>query len=481
MFFNRKLPYSVTTIEDIMERATAAAAVFSQYGQAETDRIVEAAYRAGFAARVRLAKMATEESGIGRWEDKVLKNVVATQFVYEDLRDLKTCGVVSEDRELGIIEIAQPVGPILAVIPATNPTATVLFKVLSALKTRNPVIITPPPRARRSSCEAARICYEAALAAGAPDDSVQWLEEVSLERTQALMAHPGLALILATGGSGLVHTAYSSGTPTLGVGPGNVPVFIDRSADIPFAIEQICRSKLFDNGTICASEQAIVVERAIAEPVMAAFRAAGAYFLTRAENRLLEPVVMDPAGHMNAAIVGRPALEIAQKAGIQVPGDTKLLIATLNGVGDDYPLSGEILAPVLAFYVGETFADAAEICIDLNFHGGIGHTVSLFCNDEARIREFSLLMNAGRIVVNMPSSLGAVGHLYNKLHPSLTLGCGTGGKNITTDNVTARHLINLQRITRRRENLRFQRFDSSLYYDESLDADAIEQAFNRNS
>lgn len=467
-------------IEDVMDKASTAAAVFSQYDQSETDRIVEAVYRAGFDARVSLARHAHEETGIGRWEDKVIKNVVATQLVYDDIRDLRTAGIISEDKERGIVEIAQPVGPILAVIPATNPTSTVLFKVLSALKTRNPVIISPSRRAVGCSCEAARLCYEAALEAGAPEDCIQWLTEVSRTQTQALMAHPSLALILATGATSLVHSAYSSGTPTLGVGPGNVPVFIDVSADIPFAVNEICTSKLFDNGTICASEQAVLVEQGIAGDVMAAFQARGAYFLTSDEARMLEAVVLDESGHMSADIVGRSAMDIAGRAGITVPEGTTLLMARLEGIGDEYPLSREILAPVLAFYVGESFEAVAELCIDLNFYGGIGHTVSLFCNDEARIRAFSMLMNAGRIVVNMPSAQGAVGHIYNRISPSLTLGCGTGGKNITTDNVTARHLMNVQRITRRNEDLRFQRFDKSLYLDERLDSRTIERLYHHN-
>lgn len=468
-------------IDSVMEKASTAAAIFSQYDQLDTDRIVEAVYRAGFDARVRLARLAHEETGIGRWEDKVIKNVVATQLVYDDIRDLKTAGIISEDKERGIVEIAQPMGPILAVVPATNPTSTVLFKVLSALKTRNPVIVSPSRRAVGCSCEAARICYEAALAAGAPEDCIQWLGEVSRTQTQALMAHPSLALILATGATSLVHSAYSSGTPTLGVGPGNVPVFIDVSADIAFAVNEICTSKLFDNGTICASEQAVLVEKQIAGEVMAAFQAKGAYFLSPEEIRQLEPVVMGEDGHMNADIVGRSAVDIADRAHIPVPEGTTLLMARLEGIGDDYPLSREILAPVLAFYVGERFEEVAELCIDLNFYGGIGHTVSVFCNDEARIKAFSMLMNAGRIVVNMPSAQGAVGHIYNRIAPSLTLGCGTGGKNITTDNVTARHLMNVQRITRRNEDLRFQRFDKALYLDEGLDSTAIEHLYHRNT
>ena len=295
------------------------------------------------------------------------------------------------------------------------------------------------------------------------------------------MSHKALALILATGGTGLVKSAYSSGTPTLGVGAGNVPVFIDASADIPFSVSQILMSKLFDYGTICASEQAVVVESAIAEAVREEFKRQGAYFLSPEETAKLEAVAFDAAkGAMKPDVVGQSAAVIAQKAGIAAPADVRILVAPAAGVGEKYPLSAEILAPILAFYVEPGFDDAVNRCIDLNFYGGIGHTVSLYANDEARIKEFALLMNAGRIVVNTPSSQGAVGGIFNRLSPSFTLGCGTGGKNITTDNVTARHLVNIQRVARRRDNQRFTRFDANLYLDESLDADAIDRMFNRN-
>jgi len=467
--------------DQILGRAAQAGAVFAELGQAETDRIVDAVHIAAFNHRVHLARLANEETGMGRWQDKVLKNVVASQLVYEDIKDLKTAGVVSEDFASGITEIAQPVGPILAVIPVTNPTSTVIFKVLISLKARNPIIVCPSGKAKRCCAEAARICYEAALAAGAPDDCIQWLNDTSREQTQALMSHKGLALILATGGTGLVKSAYSSGTPTLGVGAGNVPVFIDASADIPFAVSQIFRSKLFDYGTICSSEQAIVVEAAIAQAVRGEFERQGAYFLPPEEIVKLEAVAFDAVKCvMKPDIVGQPAAMIARKAGIAAPANVQILVAPLAGVGEKYPLSAEILAPILAFYVEHSFTDAVNRCIDLNFYGGIGHTVSLYANNEARIKEFALLMNAGRIVVNTPSSQGAVGGMFNRLSPSFTLGCGTGGKNITTDNVTARHLVNIQRVARRRDNQRLARFDTALYLDESLDADAIEQIYNRN-
>lgn len=472
---------SLPNVDEYFQHASAAAAVFSQFTQEQTDRVVRAVYEAAFACRVELAKLAQEESGLGKWEDKVIKNVVATQFVYEDIRDVNTVGIIHEDPLTGIVEIAQPMGPILAIIPVTNPTSTVLFKTLIALKTRNPILISPSPRVMRCAGEAARICYEAALAADAPEHCIQWLSQSSHELTHTLMSHKSLALILATGGSGLVRSAYSSGTPAIGVGAGNVPVFVERSADIPFAVEQIMASKLFDNGTICASEQAVVVERAVAEAAVAEFRRRKAHFLSEAEVAQVAKVAFDAKrGVMAAAVVGQPAAKIAQMAGLDLPADVQLLMAPLGGVGDAWPLSSEILAPILAWYVADDFRQAVNLCIDLNFHGGIGHTVSIFSNDEARIKEFAALMNAGRIVVNTPSSQGAVGGIYNMLHPSLTLGCGTGGRNITTDNITAHHLLNIQRIARRRENQRFMHFDKSLYYDESLDAAAIEAAYNKN-
>ena len=472
----------VKTVDEIMEKAVCAAAIFSQLNQDQTNRIVRAVYEAGFDSRVRLAEMAHEETGLGVWKDKVIKNVVSTQFVFEDIKDLKTVGIISADNQSGIIEIAQPLGPIFALIPVTNPTSTVMFKILISLKTRNPIIIGPHPKARRCCEEAARICYEAALNAGAPDDCVQWLKVSSMELTHALMSDKRLALVLATGGAGLVDAAYSSGTPAIGVGPGNVPVFIEASADVPFAIEQIFTSKTFDNGTICASEQAVVVEESLAEEVRKEFEAKGGYFLSKEETEKLAAVSYDTErGLMNAAIVGKPVSFIAEFAGLKVPAETRLLLAPLNDIGKDEPLSGEILAPILAFFIARDFAHAIKLCIDLNFYGGIGHTVSIFSNDEEKIMEFASLMNAGRIVVNTPSSQGAVGGIFNTLHPSLTLGCGSGGKNITTDNITARHLLNIQRIARRRVNERLEHFDRSVYFDESLDARTIEKRFNKNT
>ncbi len=471
----------VVDIENVMDRAVCAGAIFSAYTQEQTDRIVRAVYKAGFNNRIKLAKLAAEETGIGNWQDKVIKNVVATQLVYEDIRHLRTVGIISEDEESGIIEIAQPLGPIFAITPVTNPTSTVMFKILSALKTRNPIIIKPHSSAVKCSSEAARICYDAAMKEDAPEDCIQWLESTSREQTQQLMSHKKLALILATGGGALVNAAYSSGTPAMGVGAGNVPVFIEQSADIPFAVEQIMMSKVFDHGTICASEQSIVVEKCKEQELLDELKKQKAYILSCDETKKVEKIAFDiEKGIMNTHIIGKPAIRLAELSGISVPQDTRLLIAPLKGIGKEYPLSAEILAPVIAFYSADSFQHAVNLCIDLNFYGGMGHTVSLFSNDEEKIKKFSLVMNAGRIVVNMPASQGAVGGIFNTLHTSFTLGCGTGGKNITTDNVTARHLLNIQRICRRRMNERFVRFDKSLYFDESADADLIEKKYDRN-
>jgi acetaldehyde dehydrogenase/alcohol dehydrogenase len=469
-------------VEQTMEKARHAAAVFNQYSQEQVDRIVRAVYEAGFNHRIKLAKLAYEETGIGRWQDKVIKNAVATQLVYNDIKDCKTVGIISDDPVTGIVEIAQPMGPILAIIPVTNPTSTVMFKTLICLKARNPIVISPAGKAKGCCIETARILYEAALAADAPEDCIQWCDSVSREQTQAFMGHRDVALILATGGSGLVKTAYSSGTPTIGVGAGNVPIFIHTSADIPFAVGQILMSKTFDNGTICASEQAIVVERSIADAVLQEFQRQKGRVLDAAERARLTAVAWDAKrGLMNPDVVGQGAATIAAKAGIETPADTSVLIAPITHVGDSEPLSSEILAPILAFLVAESFDDAVKTCIELNYHGGIGHSAGIYANDEAVIKEFALLMNAGRIIVNTPSSQGAVGGIFNMLSPSFTLGCGTGGKNITSDNVTARHLLNIQRMARRRENRKLMRFDNSKYLDESLDASQLEAIFDRNS
>jgi acetaldehyde dehydrogenase/alcohol dehydrogenase len=467
--------------KEIMEKAVLAAAEFDQFDQSQTDQIVEAVFRAGFDARVSLAKMAAEETGLGVWQHKVLKNVLATQFVYSNIRHEKTVGELSRDMKSGIVEIAQPMGPIFAITPMTNPTSTTLFKILICLKARNPVIVSPHHRSAKCSGEAARICYEAALKAGAPEYCVQWISKGSRELTHTFMTHPDMALILATGGTGLVTAAYSSGTPAIGVGPGNVPVFVDKSADFPFAVKSILASKTFDNGTVCASEQAVVVEKSAEEKLKEEFGKQGGYFLKPDEIKKVEGVAINPkTGGMTVDIVGQSVEEIARMAGFAVPAGTTVLLAQLEGVGPEEPLSGEVLAPILAFYAEDSYENAVKCCIRLNYRGGIGHTASIYANDEKRIEEFSNLMNAGRVVVNIPSAQGAVGGIFNSLLTSFTLGCGSGGKNITTENISARHLINTKRVCRRCTNERWLAFDTNKYLDEKLSVDDIMNDYNRN-
>lgn len=462
-------------IDAILDRAIQAARAFRRLDQEQTDLIVKAAYEAGFNHRVRLARLAHEETGLGVWQDKVIKNVIATRVVHEDLMRQRTVGVIGVDEDRGIVEIAQPIGPIFAVTPITNPTSTVMFKILISLKSRNPIIIRPHGAARKCSIEAARICYEAALSAGAPEHSVQWVPRSSEEETLGLMRHRKTAMILATGSTALVRAAYSSGNPAIGVGPGNVPVFIGKSADVPFAVEQIFMSKTFDNGTVCASEQALVVRQCHVAEVKRLFRKRKAYFLSPEEIKRLEPVAFNKETKtMRPEVIGQPAAVIARMADIDAPDDTTLLIAELQEVGIQSPLSLEILAPILAFYEAQDIDKAIDLCRRININGGLGHTISMFSTNEERIRYFASTMNAGRILVNTPASHGALGGTYNALQPSMTLGCGTGGKNITTDNVSALHLLNIQRVARRKVSSCVSPELMELYLDESADAASID-------
>jgi acetaldehyde dehydrogenase/alcohol dehydrogenase len=467
--------------DQIMEKACLAAAVFNQYDQAQTDRIVEAVFRVGFDHRVELAQLAHEETKLGVWQDKVFKNVLATQFVYQDIKDEKTVGVISHDERSGITEIAQPLGPVFAITPITNPTSTCLYKILICLKTRNPIIISPHRRSLKCCVRTVELCYQAALAADAPEDCIQIVTQGSRDLSQALMSHPKMALILATGGTGLVTAAYSSGTPAIGVGPGNVPVFIDRSADIAFAVGSIVTSKTFDNGTVCASEQAVVVEEAIAAKVVREFEKQGCCFLTQEQIPKVEKVAIDGAtGGMSPEVVGQSAMTIAELAGIDVPAGTRILMVPLTRVGPEVPLSGEVLAPILGFYVEKTYQDAVKTCIALNYRGGIGHTAACYANDERRIEEFAEVMNAGRVLVNTPSSQGAVGAFYNTLRASLTLGCGSGGKNSTTENISAVHLYNIKRICRPRPDARWLRMDHAAYLDKDVSGESLWRRYHSN-
>jgi acetaldehyde dehydrogenase/alcohol dehydrogenase len=468
-------------IEKIIFNATKAAETFRHYDQEKTDRITESVFEAGFNNRHHLAKLAYKETKLGRWQDKIIKNVIATRFVYDDIKNIKTVGVIAEDKEQDIVEVAQPVGPIFAVTPITNPTSTVLFKILISMKSRNPIIIRPHGSARKCSVEACRIAYEAALRAGAPENCVQWIKTSTREEVLTLMAHRKISLNLATGSVELVRAAYKSGNPTIGIGPGNVPVYIGRSADVPFAVDQILISKTFDNGTVCASEQAIVANQYNVDEVICEFKKQKAYFLSKEEIKLLEPVAFNKDKKvMKVEVIGQPATLIAEMAGIKVPPDTTVLIAPLEEVGIQSPLSLEILAPILAFYVADDFEKAIELCRQINQNGGLGHTASIFSNNEEKIAYFASVINAGRILVNTPASHGALGGTYNKLRPSLMLACGTGGKNITTDNISVRHLLNIRRIARRKVCPYIEERFIQNYLDECLDAERIEEIYRED-
>ncbi len=467
--------------QDIMARAERAAAAYRTFGQEDTDAIVRAVYLAALSQRVRLARLAHQETGVGVWQHKVIKNAIATQLVYEDIKNQRTVGVISEDPNAGVAEVAQPLGPVLGLIPVTNPTSTAIFKALISTKTRNALIVCPHQAARRSIAATAEICYQAALSAGAPTDCIQWLDKPGPQTVRDLMSDSRLALILATGTDALVRKAHTSGTPVIGVGPGNVPVYIGATADVPYAVSSITKSKIFDNGSVCASEQAVVVKRAIAESVIKEFERQHAYFLTPEQVEKVGRIAFDKdRGTMTAAVVGQSVERIGQMAGIEVPPGTILLIATLEGVGPEYPLSGEILAPIIAFYIEDEFDEAIRRCSEITRYGGAGHSAVIYSNTDERIGYFARMVNAGRILVNMPSTQGALGGTYSTLSPSFTLGCGSGGNNITTDNITARHLLNIQRIARRRPNPRWMSFPAPMFLDERVPAETIESEFNRN-
>jgi acetaldehyde dehydrogenase / alcohol dehydrogenase len=467
--------------ETILQQAVAAADAFRTFSQSATDRIVRAVFLRALAERVTLARMAFDETGLGVWEHKVMKNVIATQLVYDSIKDQRTVGVIHDDPTEGIIKVAEPVGPVLAFVPVTNPSSTTLFKILIALKTRNALIISPPQAARHTTAAAAKACYEAALEAGAPEHCIQWLDRPIKSTLDELMASRRLALILATGTTQLVSKAVQSGRPVLGVGPGNVPVYIGSTADVPFAVHNILASKLFDNGSVCASEQAVVVKEEMASVVMEEFRRKGGHFLSPEEAEKVARIAWDPERRtMTATVVGQPAARIAKSAGIAIPEGTRLLLAPQAGVGPEYPLSAEILAPILAFYVEPDFDTAIARCSEITRYGGTGHTAVIYSNTSERIEYFSRAIAAGRILVNVPSTQGALGGMLTTLEPSFMLTCGTGGGNVTMDNITARHLLNVKKIARRRPNPKWLEFECPQYLDPEIPPEEIEARFNRN-
>ena len=452
-------------LTELMGRVRKAQAQFATFSQEQVDAIFLAAATAACQARIRLAKLAVSETGMGVVEDKVIKNHYASEYIYNAYKHEKTCGVLEEDPSFGIQKIAEPIGVIGAVIPTTNPTSTAIFKSLICLKTRNGIIISPHPRAKECTIAAAKVVLEAAVAAGAPKDIIGWIDVPSLELTGQLMHEADL--ILATGGPGMVRSAYSSGKPALGVGAGNVPAIIDSSADLIMAVSSIIHSKTFDNGMICASEQSVIVLQDVYEAVRAEFAARGCHFLTEEEKDQLRSVLLIN-GALNAKIVGQSAVNIAALAGIQVPANTKILIGEVDSVELSEPFAHEKLSPVLAMYRADTFSEAISKAQRLLEDGGYGHTAAVYLSTRTasgKLQAFSQAMKACRILVNTPSAQGGIGDLYNfRLTPSLTLGCGSWGGNSVSENVGVRHLLNVKTVARRRENMLWFRAPEKVYF-----------------
>jgi len=467
--------------DDVLSKAKSAAIAFRSYNQEQVDHIVDAVFKAAFNARLELAQLTLDETGIGIFEHKIIKNCWASLLVYENIKNQKTVGEISHNEKEGITEIAEPHGPILGMTPLTNPTSTTIFKILISMKTRNPIIFSPHGAARKCSARATEILYHAALKAGAPEHCIQRLTKKHIDYLKHIMSHRNLALILATGTRQIVKAAYLSGKPVIGIGPGNVPVYVDKTGDIQLAADNIFLSKTFDNGTVCASEQALVVEKKVGLKLKPLFEAKGCFFCSQEQVEKLGKIAFDPVIKlMKAEIVGKPAKFIAEEAGFNVPDKTKLLIAPCKGVGPGHPLSYEILAPILALYSVESYKKALETCKKLNSMGGQGHTFSIYTNSEKVIQDFTANLSAGRTCVNTPATQGAIGGIYNTLNPSFTLSCGTQAGNIFTDNITTTHLLNIHRIARRRPNARWFSIPEKIWSDPKTDADKIKTLYNLN-
>ncbi len=457
---------STRQLDEMIERVRAAQAVFARYDQKQVDAVFHHAAAAATAKRIALAKMAVEETGMGILEDKVIKNHFASEYVYNKYKDSKTCGIIEDDPVSGYREIAAPLGLVAGIVPTTNPTSTAIFKALLCLKTRNGIIFSPHPRAKRSTRAAAMIILNAAVEAGAPENIIDCLEEPSAELTQHLMSHRGINLILATGGPGMVRAAYSSGTPAIGVGAGNTPVIIDATADVKMAVNSILLSKTFDNGMICASEQTVVVEAGIADAVREEFSRRGAWFADDAQSEALAKTLFVD-GALNSAIVGQSAVSIAAMAGISVPETTKVLIAERPEVRSDDPFAHEKLSPVLGFYRAPDFPTAVDTAQSLVLLGGAGHTSVLYTRESIaeHILAFEEAMTTGRVLINMPASQGAIGDVYNfRVAPSLTLGCGSWGGNSVSENIGVKHLMNVKTVACRRENMLWFRVPPKVYF-----------------
>ncbi|ABV87364.1 bifunctional acetaldehyde-CoA/alcohol dehydrogenase [Shewanella pealeana] len=451
----------------LVEKVRTAQQTFANYSQEQVDKIFRAAALAAADARISLAKMAASETKMGVIEDKVIKNHFASEYIYNKYKDEKTCGILSEDPTFGTITIAEPVGIICGIVPTTNPTSTAIFKALISLKTRNGIIFSPHPRAKESTTMAARIVLEAAIGAGAPTDIIGWIDEPSVALSNQLMTHDDINLILATGGPGMVKAAYSSGKPAIGVGAGNTPIVIDETADIKRAVSSILMSKTFDNGVVCASEQAVVIVDEVYEAVKERFASHGGYVLSVAETAAMQSVILKNGG-LNADIVGQSAASIAKMAGIEVHPTTKVLIGEVIDIDESEAFAHEKLSPLLAMYRAKDFADAVDKAEALVTLGGIGHTSGLYTNQDTeieRVKAFGFRMKTARILINTPASQGGIGDLYNfKLAPSLTLGCGSWGGNSISENVGPSHLINKKMVAKRAENMLWHKLPSSIYF-----------------
>lgn len=456
-------------IDSLVERAKIASQEYMKLDQETVDNIVKKMSMAVLENHMKLAKMAVEETKRGVYEDKITKNMFASEYIYHSIKYNKTVGIVNENEELGYEEIAEPVGIIAGVTPVTNPTATVSFKSLISAKTRNVIIFGFHPSAQKCSEETAKILREAAVKAGAPKDCILWIEEPSIHATNALMNHPGVNLILATGGTGMVKAAYSCGKPALGVGPGNVPCYIEKTAKLKTSVNDLVLSKSFDNGMICASEQSVIVDKEIEKEFIKLMKEAGCYFVNKEETEKLKNAMFtqSPEGRyiLNSKIPGQSAKQIADIAGFDIPAETKVIVVPETGVGDEHPFSKEKLSPVLAFYTVKNSDEGIKLADNLIHFGGMGHSAVIHSENKDIIHKFAEVIKAGRILVNSPSTHGGIGDIYNTNLPSLTLGCGTFGGNSTTDNVSSVNLINLKRVAKRRVNMQWFKIPEKIYFE----------------
>lgn len=455
-------------IDSLAEKGQEALKELSKKSQQEINDIVHQMSMAAVDQHMHLAKLAYDETGRGIYEDKAIKNLYASEYIWNSIKDNKTVGIIGEDKQKGLTYVAEPIGVICGVTPTTNPTSTTIFKAMIAIKTGNPIIFAFHPSAQQSSKYAAKVILEAATKAGAPKDCIQWIEIPSIEATKQLMNHKDIALVLATGGSGMVKSAYSTGKPALGVGPGNVPTYIEKTAHIKRAINDIIGSKTFDNGMICASEQVMVVDKEVYTDVVKEFKLHQTYFVNKNELQQLEDAIMnEDKTAVKPDIVGKSAVDIAKLSGISVPEKTKLLVAEIDGIGKDYPLSREKLSPVLAMVTAKSTRHALQICEDTLKFGGLGHTAVIHTEDSQLQQKFGLKMKACRVLVNTPSAVGGIGNMYNELIPSLTLGCGSYGRNSISHNVSAVDLLNIKTIAKRRNNMQWFKLPPKVYFEEN--------------